>query len=80
MVTNHAFEEKFHFSGILLLAPGKFDDKGMSKCWKGVEVENVEEILMGVYERSGKYRVVVRDGLTEWFRTTVMGRFAWGWD
>ncbi|KAM3415140.1 hypothetical protein BST61_g10265 [Cercospora zeina] len=73
-LADRGLEEEKRFDGVVLLAPGKFDDKDLSKCWKGVSRERVEGILRGVYERSGGFEVVVEEGLSEWFVTTVMGR------
>ncbi|PPJ56683.1 hypothetical protein CBER1_08724 [Cercospora berteroae] len=74
LVCHHRLEREYRFIGMMLLAPGKFEDKERSKCWKGVGRKRVEETLMRAYEKYGRYRVVVKDGLSENYVTTVMGR------
>ncbi|KAF2206587.1 hypothetical protein CERZMDRAFT_103251 [Cercospora zeae-maydis SCOH1-5] len=69
---------RFPEDGVVLLAPGKFDDRVMSRCWKGVPRQRVERVLQRIYAKYGGFELVVEEGLSEMFVTTVMGRLVGG--
>lgn len=67
---NHGHE------GLLLLAPGKFNDMEKSACWGNMTDLQVSVKLSEMYSNADGYEMVVKQGKHTGFQTTVMGRYA----